>query len=350
MEKLFKSYADTEFLKELLDQYASIKIDDVTNKPDILRSLYKFLSKNTKITLKHTGISMQSLSYQEKYSFIRFLLNEISGGAKDIESINLIDENKVNRENPLEYSFLFKGEEHIVNNNGIPIISNSNIIEEWGKYYKSNTQIISHKHSAINESMGWKGLIIPKHSCNALLFADTYFFGDKRNITSNFKPILAQILPKSRINVQFDFTIFAHLLYPAYNYQTGKHLPANLDVIQTFYDDIKSILKKDFDLNQINLSVIHMGQRDFHERCLLTNSFAFNSGNAFSYYDNTGKSKLPSQTILNINPLPAENNNLTYAHTYLTLLSNLEQISTRSNLAIGSRQNRLFKQFKNPEV
>lgn len=346
MEKLFKSYTDTEFLKDFLDEYASVEIDDLTNKPDILRSLYKFLSKNTKIGLRHTGISVQSLSYHEKYSLIRFLLNEIAGGSKDYELNNILVNDDAFQENSQEFAFVFTGESKFGNNTGIPIIPTSKTITEWEKYYNSSTQIISQKESETNERTGWEGLILPRHSFNALIITDTYFFGDKRNIESNFKPLLAQILPETKITIEFDLTIFAHLLYPSYDYITRSHEPVNIEIIQAFHDDIKCILIRDFDLTHVNLSVIHMGKRDFHERCLFTNSFAFNSGNAFSYFDNTGKSKLPSQTVLNIHPLPAENNNVTYAHKYLKVLSELEKFSIKSKLAVGSRKNRLFSQFK----
>lgn len=228
---------------------------------------------------------------------------------------------------------------------GINYCDSQNILVEGAKFFSPYTIAVEGKKPDVQEGNGWQNVDIPKHPCNAMIIADNYLLGNIKNLRNNLCSIFDKLIPQQELEIDFDITIFSHHFYPC-EAAKGKQPRPTIDDLKRVEEDILNLLRIELNYNKVNLSIIHLtDKKHYHERHIFTNSFVLKSGNSFSYFGKDGKPILPSDTTLDIDPLPADNNDEYYAITYTPFVKRLKEIMLKSKVFIGSRKNRLFDFF-----
>jgi hypothetical protein len=246
----------------------------------------------------------------------------------------------------LDLNFIFCGDESILiqkaNSCGIPHISNENLIDEWAKYYNTRTIKIPKKKEPNIKNIGWVSLDLPIHKCNSVIICDNYLLSYRNNLENNFFPILELLMPMNDLDIPFDLTIFSSIFYDCPKYEVP-----DKKLLEKISKEILRFLNIELNLQNVNLTIIHKELREYHDRHIFTNGFAFSSGNSFTYFGPNGTPILPSETTLDVQPLTAENKNNCYAELYASDLRELNEIMLNSSIYYGSKKNRLFSNVGN---
>ena len=352
MEKRFNSYVDSDFLKAFLIKKSEFDIEDSGSELEIWRSLFKFFDIKTKLTIKLNKTTIKYLANNTKSALIYKLLKKNLEGSHDIQVLKNIDEKDQICFSDFEnYNFVFisdqQSSQKISDHLGIEHIASKDFLNDWKRYYKSNTTVVP-KQQVPNISIGWKELSIPKHFCNSLILCDNYLLHDKLKMENNLFSILDLLLPTIDLMISFDLTIFSSAFYNCFNEKAKKYKVPNNNEIMEIRQEILKYIKIDLNIQNINFSLVYNKFNKYHDRHLFTNGFVFKSGNSFNYFDETGHPILPSETTLDIQPYPADNGESTIAETYIPFLKSLKEIAEKSTIYIGTKENRLLGYLDNP--
>ncbi len=345
MERIFNSYVDSDFLKAFVVKKKEFDIEESGMELEIWRSLFKFYKEKTKLRLK---LNNTTLKYMNKWdsSLIKLFLRKYLQGSDDIKVANNNEIDQISFSNFKNYNFVFisnpQTAQIISANFGIEHILSENILNDWKKYYKTNTVVVP-KQKIPNSKFGWNKLSLPKHYSNSLIVCDNYLLHNKIKMENNLFFILDLFLPDSDLQIKFDLTIISSSFYNCYNESNKKYVKPTLSDIEVIYNEILNYIDIHFSLLNINLTLVSKKLSDYHDRHLYTNGFVFKSGNSFNYFDENDYPILPSETSLDIQPFVADNNEKTIAATYSPFLKSIKDILNNSKIFKGSKENRLLE-------
>jgi len=342
MPKLFKTNVDSDFLQSFLAMKSNFDPEDSNQELDIWRSLFKFYKRKTNIHLFLKSHTLDNIVYELNSSLIKEMLDRYYGGAPDI-TISPFEKAK-SAETAKSCNFVFENidmNSMICKNHGIPHFIIEETIKKWEKYYSTSTLKIPSKKEIFKG--GWKSIGIPKQDCNAMIICDNYLFQNKWNIDNTIEPMLDIFFPPLDLEIPFDLTIFSTILKPSPD-KIKKAEPISQVELEKLHDCLMERFRVYLNLENINLTIIYKELRDYHDRHIFTNNFAFKSGNSFSYFGENNQPILPSGTTLDIIPLIVDNKDEIFAQTYKWFLNELNKLMQNSKLFVGSKQNRLFNQ------
>lgn len=340
MTRHFNSCIDSDFLQAFLAMKSKFDPEQPGNTLEVWRSLLKFYREKSELDLFLKNINLEKLTYDPDYSFLAYLLNKHTQKDPSIRISNFDNEKAASVSKNSHFVFELDDElASVCKKHGVPHAQAKDAIKLWENFYRTSTIAIPSGDE--NTVIGWEGLGIIPQPCNAMIISDNYLLSNKWNIDNTILPILNVFLPKDELEIRFDLTIFSSKFYINPNDDS-----LTIQEIEKVFDALLNKIDINLNLRNINLTIVQKKLNEFHDRHIYTNNFVLKSGNSFTYFGRGGKAILPSATTLDINPLPADNKGETYADTYSEFLGDLKMIMNKSQMAVGSKQNRLFDNIK----
>ncbi len=339
MTKKFNSYVDSEFLISFAGLKNELDPEDQDDRIDIWRKLNSFYKNKTNIQLSLKRLDHKRFSYDQKYALLNYCLNLHSSGnpSVSISKKNVPD-------NLSQHNFVFSDDDslrELQSAYGINYCSSQEILAEGAKHFSPFTISVKGKNSYEQKDNGWQSIQIPSHPCNAVIISDNYLLGNKHNLENNLFFIFDKLMPERELDVEFDITIFSSRFYPC----KSKESTPTIKDLKIVEEDILNLLRVELNYTRVNLTIVEMEKRDYHDRHIITNGFVLKSGNSFSFFGKDSKPILPSDTTIDIHPLPADNRDEYYAITYTPFIKRLEEIMQKSKVYTGTKKNRLFDFF-----
>lgn len=346
MERLYYCTVNEGFLKDFMKKKPKFDIEVDSDEIEIWRNVFKYIKKKTFVNLKMKPSEINdqfidSLTNNPEYGLLKMLID--AAHTSDFVEIDFANRN-VEHEllNKSSFSFINDIESKEVSKIGIENFGSNEVLTKWPKYHKPDAILINDK-KAKEMGNGWGFLINYKHSCNSLVICDNYLLSKKHRMLSNLLPILLMLIPDEKLTIPIDLTIVSSYFYNCYSPATKRYNQPTLQHLIGIKKEIIKNLKDKTESNQINLTIVCKELSEYHDRHIFTNSFVLKSGNSFTYFDQQGKSILPSQTIFDIWPFQADNRDKTIGHEFFPLLKSLSDIVQKSEIFTGSKVNRLFK-------
>lgn len=324
----FMSYIDDAFLEDFFKQKPT-DIESAGDELDIWRNWFLFVQHKTDIdlTIKST---IEDLAYDVNSSLIKRLIDDYYQGKTHIAiNTNKLDNSTardlvLNSDKP---TFIFRNE--LLNNEiteektGICCINGASFFDKWAHYHKSKAYSIS-KTITQNQLEKWGDLFAHyRYPSNAFVIADNYIFSFKPNIRNNLFRILSELLNGTKRINSVDLIIITDEFYKE------NEIHVNLDKI---YNQVERYLR-DWGFLNVNLCII---KAKYHDRLILSNYFALNSGNSFNYFKYDDSIQIQN-TRLSLTP---HTHDYSYIDTYKSeLLDIIEQCQDYK----GTKRNRLLK-------
>lgn len=346
MEKHFLSFLDSDFLIEFMALQNTLDKEDIDDPSlDVWRSLLKFIRRKSNLELKINTLKLNELAYHFESALLRELLQKIDNGSLDIKlapnnlSLRLGENCPLNK-----YDFVFDESGHTSEEDcksfGVPYIKSFVALHAWKNYWQKDTVTIPARDNIHCERTGWNHLGLSKYELNSIIIHDNYILGFESNIQGTILPLLDFLLPPQDMEIELDLTIFSSKFYNC-NIDAEITKEKIIEVHERLLNTIRNYLN----FQKINFSLIYHPSSKYHGRQIFTNRVVFQSDNSFTYFDEDNNPIIPSETIMNIHPLPADNINSTHVETYLPFLKRLKKIADRSEKYAGSKINRLFDRF-----
>lgn len=329
---------------------SSFDIESTDKKIDIWRDLFNFYRQKTKVHLVMIDFSFETLAYESESVLVKEFLELYWQGSDEISIDASNTQTEMTENGLLKYDFVFRKNviplKKICEHFGVPFFSVITILDKWKRFSKTRTRVILSKNSELKTTTGWSYLRIPKQECNAMILSDNYIFSHESHIQNTLIALLKEVIIPKKIEIEFDLTIFSSKFYNNRIREDGRNAFVTVTELTEIYNIICGYLATEFSDVKINLTIVFKFLSEYHDRQIFTNNFFFKSGNSFTYFGENGMPILPSPTTLDIHPLTATNDNMTYFESYLILLKHFHKLMLKSRVNVGSGRNRLFEKLK----
>lgn len=326
----FMSYIDDAFLEDFFKQKPT-DIESAGDELDIWRDWLRFVRHKTDIDLTIKS-KIEDLAYDVNASLTKQLIDDYYQGKQHISLNTNKLENSTARDlvlNSAKPTFIFRNDlpnsEITEEKTGICCINGASFFDKWVHYYKSKAYSIS-KLVTQNQLEKWGDLFAHyRYPSNAFVIADNYIFTHKSNIKNNLLKIIKELLLSSkRVCTEIDLIIIAEQFYKEDNDDVS---------LEKLYREVTKHLRDALFLN-VNLCII---KAKYHDRLILSNYFAINSGNSFSYFNYDAVTILPQNTRLSLTPYSHDYSYIdTYKAELLDIIEHCEDYK-------GTKRNRLLK-------
>ncbi len=348
MEKKFRSYTDTAFLKWFLELNNSLDNLEDYDASILCASLIKFFRQKTEVLMNREGYCPQDHAHDINLALVRYFYNRWTEGDDSIKLLKPLELLSELQSQADSLNYAFTDDQQVTcsaSASTTTIFSTENYYSKAPGLFKALTIPIYERSKKHVENSGWSKLELPDLKGNAYIIADNYLLGRKENLTNNVKPLLDIILPENDLSIPIDITFFSFQFFPCYIAEKKAFRDPSESDIKLVFDSLNSLLNNDLCLNNVNLTLVAMKKKQYHERHIFSNHYVLKSGNSFTYFNHEGKPILPSDTSLDIHPLPADNSDEYFAITYTPFVRKLKSIMDNNPLVMGSKENRLFKFF-----
>lgn len=246
---------------------------------------------------------------------------------KSLSTFFFTDENKLGF-SPSEY--------------GCILFKSKNILEKWiGNPNNSKKYVITGEELIGNKLNSWKDFQQFSHVTDCIVIADNYLFRDKRNIGSNFIPLLDSLVSKS-CSLLIQLTVFTKELYPIVNHGGKNEIQVSLNDL---YKEINNVIKGKLPELKINLTIIKKKSNDFHDRGIITRYFRIEISNSIAFFDKNGNKIGPSDVTLSPEPHIVLNGKEPYGCIALKQLKALNKIVQGCDCEIVNEKPNMLLEF-----